>query len=283
MLVQGSTRRGVGMTEVLIAVGIIVILVAVLIPTVGRARQAARVVQCTNNLQQISTSFRAWGAKQEMRYPGAQAWYGVVKSTANTSDILFCPDGPTAEELPEPQDMPILDYHPKNNHGHETTKQVIDDNHFILKTVYQKQKPEYALFDVVRVMGDIWKLVPTRMDARRPYGGPPIDVYASPMGTPHMDVQVGQTYLVLMDSSVGSSTYGFNSQMGGVQSPKTGRILATDYDTPIIYFDANGLPTKSLPARHYKTKLNVLYTDFSVSLTDAKELKAASKPYLPKM
>lgn len=279
---HGRNRVGFSLTELVVAVGVIVTLVAVLVPTVSRARQTARVVQCTNNLQQISTSFRTWGTKHDMRYPGAQAWYGIVKGEATSTQILFCPDGPTAAELPQPQDMPLLDYKPKNNNGHLTTKAVINGNHFTMKTVYQKQHPEYATFDVTRVVGDIWKLVPTYMDNVQPYGGPPIDVYSSPQGTPWLDVQIGQSYLVLLDSSVGNATYGFNSQMGDLMTPKTGRVLATDYDTPIIYFDATGFPTTAMPARHYKTKANVLFTDFSVSLVDVKELAKTSTAYNPK-
>ena len=73
---SGSRVRqaGFGLVELVIAVGVIVLLVGILVPVVQKARTAARVVQCTNNLQQISTSFRAWGQKQEMRYPSASAW-----------------------------------------------------------------------------------------------------------------------------------------------------------------------------------------------------------------
>jgi prepilin-type N-terminal cleavage/methylation domain-containing protein/prepilin-type processing-associated H-X9-DG protein len=282
MLVQGRTPRGFSLVEVLIGVGIIALLVGVLVPTVSRARAAARLVQCTNNLQQINTSFRVWGQSREMRLPSVATWVGAVTSIGKTDDILFCPDGPEASGPSAFGDGPIIDYHPNNNKGHPTTPTKINDDHFKLTTTYQKNKPEMAEFDFVRIEGNLWKMTPTRIDPRRPYGGPPIDVYSSD-GTVLKDVQIGQSYNVYIgDAGTGGATYGFNAQMGLARTPKTGRVLAVDYDTAKLTFDASGNPAGIVPARHQKTRANVLFTDGSVQLVEAKELQQSPKMFDPK-
>jgi prepilin-type N-terminal cleavage/methylation domain-containing protein/prepilin-type processing-associated H-X9-DG protein len=47
------TRRGFTLVELLVVITIIAMLMALLIPVVGRAREAARRLQCTNNQEQI--------------------------------------------------------------------------------------------------------------------------------------------------------------------------------------------------------------------------------------
>lgn len=76
-----ARKRGFTLIELLVVVAIIVTLIAILVPSLGRARRQAKDVVCTTNLRQIGTLLRIYSDENNQYLP-----FGYINNWPQSTD-----------------------------------------------------------------------------------------------------------------------------------------------------------------------------------------------------
>ncbi|MGD0092431.1 MAG: DUF1559 domain-containing protein [Planctomycetota bacterium] len=87
-------RLGFTLVELLVVISILIILAALLLPVLSRARAEARRVQCKSNLSQLAKAVQMYVIDNQGRYPAAASRPSLDNSLPSFSQLLlpYCHD-----------------------------------------------------------------------------------------------------------------------------------------------------------------------------------------------
>src|SRR6185369_12197560 len=83
-----ARRRGFTLVELLVVIGIIAVLISILLPTLGKARESAKRTQCLSNLRQIAVFLNMYANGNKGQVPVGTSSGGAGRDVAEA--ISYC-------------------------------------------------------------------------------------------------------------------------------------------------------------------------------------------------
>lgn len=106
---KSPRRTGFTLVELLVVIGIIALLISILLPSLNRARESAREVQCLSNMRQVGLGMLSYTHQYKNTLPPIhESWFTGVSSPTTwgalllqgkfvgTEEVFYCP----SHELP---------------------------------------------------------------------------------------------------------------------------------------------------------------------------------------
>jgi prepilin-type N-terminal cleavage/methylation domain-containing protein len=90
-----SRRKGFTLVELLVVIGIIALLISVLLPALGKAREQAKATQCLSNLRQLGLGLQLYRGDNKDYYPPKKLFVPLADGTVSEQTSLFMWTGKT--------------------------------------------------------------------------------------------------------------------------------------------------------------------------------------------